>query len=81
MPEQPATLLMQVRAPETGRKIHTVYNHHCFVCHCYVEGLDEYERHSWNHQVMNHLILTARSAGEAAQLNGLLARYKPGSLG
>jgi len=80
-PKDPVTIVMEVRAPQTGRNIHTVYNHHCFVCHCFIEDLSEYERHSWNHQVMHQLTLTARSVGEAAQLNGLLARYKPWSLG
>ena len=68
-------LVLEVPAPAPHGKIVTIYDHHCFACHCHVAELGEYERHSWSHQVMNQRILTARSEGEAMQLRGLLARY------
>lgn len=59
-------IVARADAPLVRGEAQTVWEHHCFVCHCFIdEGTRQHQRH---HQQFRETKLTARSHGEALKM-------------
>lgn len=64
-------IVAKAPAPIVHGQAQTVWERHCFVCHCFID-VGRVRSHQMRHQRFNETKMTARSAGEAHKMIDLL---------